>query len=238
MKKPKIIQKYKKSIILLDVVIPKENNQKQVGIRGTGFFISSDGKFITAAHVYNQIPKDQLNYLGALVPSETDEKGSTKYKRYEKLELLEIDIENDVALMKIITDDIINIPSIKNFGASEKVREGDDLLFLGYPLALELITLGFGVTLAANGCMVSCIKRRGQDGSLHFFVVDTHINNGSSGSPVFLSKTGKVIGIVSGKISQKVDLPDNKKVDIPANIGICRPAKYIVDLIKKNDEKK
>jgi S1-C subfamily serine protease len=67
---------------------------------------------------------------------------------------------------------------------------------------------------------------------LHFFLIDTHTNNGSSGSPLFSSESGKVIGVVSGKISVKIPAPDGKIVDIPANIGLCRPAKYINSLLK------
>src|SRR3989344_9680040 len=96
----KIIEKNKDAIVLVDIQIPKENNQKTIGIRGTGFVISEDGKFITNAHVYKQIPENELQYIGASVPAETNEKNITRYDRFE-IELLKIDEENDVALMKI-----------------------------------------------------------------------------------------------------------------------------------------
>lgn len=81
---------------------------------------------------------------------------------------------------------------------------------------------------------VSSVKRRGKDGSLHFFLMDTYTNNGSSGSPVFSKDTGEIIGIVSGKISARIPALDGKILDIPANIGICRPIQYVKDLIEKN----
>lgn len=228
----KIIEKNKNSIILVALYMPGENNQAKVSIRGTGFIISRDGKFITCAHVYKQIPQNELSYLEVSVPGKTDERGITHYDRY-KVKLLKMEEENDLALMQIISDKN-DFELIEDFGDSESVKEGDEIIFIGYPLATELLGMQFGITMSTNHCIISSVKRRGVDGSLHFFMIDTHINNGSSGSPVFLKDTGKVIGIASGRISSKITAPDGKIFDIPANMGICRPAKYIVDLINKN----
>lgn len=231
----KIIEKNKNSIILLDIAIPQQDGKTRRSIRGTGFIVSKDGKFITCAHVYNEISENERKFLGAMVPEKTDEKGITHYQRYE-IELLKIENENDFALMKIKPEKKDNFKAIEEFGNSESVKEGDEIIFLGYPLALELIIMGFGITMNANQCIISSVKRRGQDGSLHFFMIDTHINAGSSGSPVFSKNSGKVIGMASGKISAKVPLQDGKQVDIPANIGICRPISYAVNLINKKYE--
>lgn len=230
-----IIEKNKNAIVLVDVFIPNSegSNQGQLSVRGTGFIISSNGKFITNAHVYKQIPENELQYLGVRVSSKMNEKGIITYDRY-KAKLLNKDEENDIAVMEIVTDEPKEFSVIEGFGDSEVVREGEDVVFIGYPLATELLGLGFGITMSANKCIISAVKRRGVDGSLHFFFVDTHINNGSSGSPVFNQETGKVIGIASGKISQTVELPDKRKIDVPANMGLCRPVKYVGNLIEKS----
>jgi S1-C subfamily serine protease len=231
MKTTELIKKNKKAIILLAVTIPAENNQQSISIRGTGFMISSDGKFITNAHVYNEIPENEKMFLNAKIMDKDDEKGITHYKDY-KVRVIKIDNENDIALMQISeTDDKFEI--IDGFGDSENIVEGEEVIFMGYPLATELISIGFGITLSANACMISSVKKRGSDGSLHFFMIDTHVNNGSSGSPVFLKDSGKIIGIASGKISQRIPMPDGKIIDIPANMGICRPSKYIEEIINK-----
>lgn len=228
----KIIKKNKNSIALLALRIPEENdsNKGKISIRGTGFVISKDGKFITCAHVYKKIPSQELVYLEVSLPGKTDEKNITRYDRYET-KLLKIDEENDLALMQIVSDSDVEFESIDGLGNSESIKEGDSVVFLGYPLATEFLGMGFGITMSTNHCIISSIKRRGSDGSLHFFMLDTHINNGSSGSPVFSVDTGKVIGVTSAKISAKVPLPDGKIIDIPANMGICRPSKYINNLI-------
>lgn len=229
MKISEIIKQNKNSIIFLEIFIPKENNQALRSIKGTGFLVSSDGKFITNSHVYRQIQDGEKQYLRVMAPGKTDEKGILYYDGY-KTELLKQDEENDIALMKIVSDNIIFKP-VRAIENSESIRDGNEVVFLGYPLATELFSMGFGITMAANRCIISAIKRRATDGSMHFFMVDTHINNGSSGSPVFSVETGKVIGVASGRISAKIPLSENKTADIPANMGICRPSKYITNLI-------
>jgi len=229
MKISEIIEKNKNSIILVALYVPGENNQGKVSIRGTGFIISEDGKFLTCGHVYKQIPQNELPYLEVSVPGKTDERGITHYDRY-KVKLLKIDEENDFALMQIVSDK--KFETVEEIGNSESVKEGEEIIFTGYPLATELLGMQFGLTMNTNHCIISCVKRRMVDGSLHFFMVDTHINNGSSGSPVFSLETGKIIGIASGKISAKVPAPDGKIIDIPANMGICRPINYINNLLK------
>jgi len=231
MKITKTIEENKKSIVLVDLQMPGEGTQKKISVRGTGFVVSSDGKFITNAHVYKQIPESELQYLGVSVPGKTDDKNLTHYDRYE-IKLLEIDSENDIALMQITADR--KFETITDLGDSDSINEGEPVIYTGYPLATELLSMGFGITMTTNNCIISSIKRRGVDGSMHFFLIDTHTNNGSSGSPVFSLENGKVIGIVSGKISAKIPAPDGKIIDVPANIGLCRPIKYAINLIEKN----
>ncbi len=222
MKDSKIIEKNKNSVVLLEVAIPKEDGKVRRSIRGTGFIVSKDGKFVTCSHVYDKIPEKEREFLRIMVPDKTDKKGITHYKRY-RAELLRADKKEDAALLKIKSKNGREFRPVEKIGDPEVVQAGDDVLFLGYPLALEFIMMGFGITMNANRCIVSSVKRRGEDGSLHFFVVDTHINRGSSGSPVFLKSSGEVVAIASGKISAKVPVRDGKHADVPANIGICRP---------------
>jgi len=232
MKISEIISKNEKAIGIIDVVIPVENNQSKISVRGTGFVISEDGRFITCAHVYKQVPENEKKFLGIAVVEKMDEKGLTFYKRHT-LELVKIDEVNDIALLQIvkIAPDEKFTP-IQDFGDIKNIYEGEELVFIGFPLATELLGMKFGITLATNHCILSSVKRRGADGSLNFFMIDTHTNNGSSGSPVFSRDNGKLIGMISGKISAKVPAPDGKVIDIPANMGICRPVNYIKDILK------
>ena len=235
MKIQEIIEKNKNSVVLLQIEIPQGNNQNRLSIRGTGFIISGNGRFITNAHVYKQIPENELQYLKVSLPFGPDsDNGKIKYYKSYPVQLLAIDEENDIALMEIVNYDRKFFIAENNLENNlDSVREGDESIFIGYPLATDLLNMGFGITMTTNRCIISSIKRRLNDGSLHFFLIDTHTNNGSSGSPLFSVETSKVVGIVSGKISSRIPAPNGQMLDIPANIGLCRPIKYVIDLINK-----
>lgn len=235
MENSKIIKQNQNSVGFIDVRIPEQNDpaKNRTSIRGTGFIISKDGIFATNAHVYLEVAENEKQFLGFNLISKTNEKGLASYSRYQ-IELLKLDKENDLALFKIKSNERTSFETIKGLGNLETINEGDEMLILGYPLATEMLIMGFGITSTASQCIISAIKRKGQDGSLHFFLIDTHVNLGASGSPIFSKNTGEVIGIVSGRIGMKLpleQLKDNKGLEIPANIGICRPVNYLKDLI-------
>ena len=125
MKIQEIIEKNKGATILIDVVVYGSNNETKFSIKGTGFVISTDGKFITNAHVYKQVLESELKYLGASVPGKVNEKKLTPYDRYP-IKLLNIDEENDIALMQIVSDK--KFETVDKIGDSEKAREGDEVV--------------------------------------------------------------------------------------------------------------
>ncbi len=230
----KIFEQNKEAILILDLVMPGEKaGQNKISIRGTGFIIDDEGRFITSAHVYNEIPENERQYLGAKIWAKQNSKGVVRYEKRD-IELVGIDDENDIALMKLKSINNEKFKTVSGFGDDNKVTEGEDVVFIGFPLALELIMMQFGLTLSATKAIVSSVKRRTKDGSLHFFMIDSHINNGSSGSPLFHTESGKVIGVAGGKITAKVHGPEGKVFEIPANMGICRPINYIKKIIKEN----
>jgi len=235
MENSKIIKQNQKSVGFIDVRIPEQNDptKSRTSIRGTGFIVSKDGVFATNAHVFLEVLENERKFLGFNAISKIDEKGIASYTRYQ-IELIKIDKENDLALLKIKSSEEASFEPVKGLGNLEKIDEGDEMLILGYPLATELLAMGFGITYTSSQCIISAIKRKGKDGSLHFFLVDTHINLGASGSPIFSKNNGEVVGIVSGRIGIKIPIPnvqENKGLEIPANIGFCRPVNYLKDLI-------
>ena len=231
MNNSKIIEKNQDAVVLIDLTMPDGNGKFKISIRGSGFIISEDGKFITCAHVYNEILENERQFLGVKVLTKMDEKGIGHYDNF-KTKLLKMDKENDLVLMQIISEEKKKFTRIEKIGDSENVKNGDEIIFLGFPLAVELLTMGFGITMTANHVIISAIKRRGVDGSLHFFMIDTHVNNGSSGSPVFLRDSGKIIGIINCRISSKIPYAEGKIIDIPANMGTCLPVNYVKNLIE------
>ena len=223
----KIIEIARPSIGFIDIKKP-EGNGFSVSIRGTAFAVTNE-HFISCYHVYKEVPQEERQYLGIAIlenPGETIH----KYKRH-LIELIDFDEINDIALFKI-KDCSINFKGLQ-LDDSEKIKEGNEVLYVGFPLATVFLSMKLGVTLVSNKCIISAIKRKISDKALSFIQIDKHVSSGSSGSPLFLIKTGKVIGLISGHFEKKSkSVPD---VSMPEMMGIARPIGNAIKLLKKQN---
>ena len=219
--------------LLKTVAGPDGKQGQQVSIRGTGFLVSPDGLIATAAHVIKEIPEGEVHLLGVGFKGKPDENGIRAYTRV-KVSVYKVDSENDVALLKIDNSSNIKYPiSLESLlGKTEKLYEGDDILMIGYPLATEMLSMGFGITESSYSAIVSTMKRKADNGALHFFLINTHLNKGASGSPVFDLKSGSIVGIATGTIQSKTQIEKDKIIEVPSNIGLCRPINYLANLLK------
>ena len=221
-----IIKRAKPSIGFLDI---RKNGggQMQDSIRGTVFAVDSQ-HFLTCAHVYQQIPEDDRQYIGISV-LEPSTKKTLNYKRFSA-KMVDLDQANDVALFKIESC-TISFRSL-SLGDAEMLEEGNELIYTGFPLATEFLSMGLGITLASTKCIVSAIKRRFADESLDFIQIDAHASSGSSGSPIFSLNDGRVVGIVAGNFGQQSKAV--KDIRMPEMMGIVRPIGYGIKLLLKN----
>lgn len=171
---------------------------------GSGFFINSDGDFITNAHVVHQAKSVyiQLPSLG---------------KRIIDMEVISISPERDLALLRVKPEGKImiekylgSIPFLE-LGNSDTIRRSDEVLALGYPLGMHSLKSTTGV--------VSGRER-------HLIQMSAAINPGSSGGPL-LNSQGKVIGINSSGVVEaqnvgyaipindlKIILPDLREIKV------------------------
>lgn len=143
--------------------------QQENEASGTGFIISEDGYIVTNRHVVKDFD---------------DFKVTLSNEREYEAKLIGTDDSMDVALLKI---DGKGLTSLK-IGDSEKMRIGDRVLALGYPLSL-----GFSVTSG----IISGIGRdfRNSDFDVASYIqTDADITFGNSGGPLVNTK-GEVIAI-------------------------------------------
>lgn len=205
------------------VGIAYRSSPEQAVILGSGFFVSDDGTILTSAHIYNQTPKEYLSNLCAIVMSKRDAHGGEEYA-WLPINLVSKDDRNDIAFFK--TDRRQETyPKPLMLGDSDKVELGDDVYFMGFPYAGNLMNEGWGITLIANRGMISNIKLDGGD-ELHprsFFIVDAASNPGNSGSPLIDEASNKVIGVMS--VSFRIQSKTDKDLDIrePVHISGARP---------------
>ena len=140
---------------------------------GSGFIIDSTGLVITNAHVVAGESRVDV-WL-------------TNGRRYEA-SVLERDAVSDLALVKIDGSGSFDTIPIGNPG---RVRVGDEVLALGFPLADRI-----GTNLTVTRGIIS--STRTVDG-IELLQTDAALNPGNSGGPL-VNRDGEVIGVNTSKI--------------------------------------
>lgn len=158
-------------------------------VRGTGFFIDSNGYILTNAHVV-----DQSVALWIEIP--------TIGKRRIAAQLVGICHRVDVALLRIVDKELAELKELLGeitplvLGDSDNLFRADEVMALGYPLQ-ESFKSTIGVISGRQGYLIQ---------------TDAPINFGNSGGPL-CNEQGEVVGIVVSKTTNA----DNTGYAIPIN---------------------
>jgi serine protease Do len=200
--------------------------------RGTGFAVGDGTLIATNLHVLpDAIDTEHFEMLAILVPG--PERGKVQYREARRMAL---DAGTDLALLKV---DGAPLPALQ-LGDSDAVREGQAILFTGFPIGAAL-----GPYPATHGGMVSAITpiaippgrsaeldpkviRRLTIGSFPIFQLDATAYPGNSGSPIYDAATGEVLGVVN-----MVFVKGTKESALtqPSGITYAIPAKYLQDMM-------
>ncbi len=206
-------------------------NPQQVTIVGSGFCVSDDGKLLTAAHVWNQIPENLKANVKAFVMVEEKMDYLNRYQ-WITVKLVSKNDPDDIAILQLEEYKETLLKPLE-LGDSDRLDVGQDVYFIGFPYAAQLINDGFGVTLVVNKGIISVVKRDGQkpEHPRSWIFVDTISNPGNSGCPLIDVETNKVIGVnsISFRIGSKVK-PD---LDIrePMHIAGAKPINLAKSLL-------
>ena len=170
-----------------------KNSKDKVGLAGIGSGAVIDaekGYVVTNAHVV----KDGLGFLINLPDG-----------RIVKARLVGIDLATDIAVLQA---DDMRVDAV-NIGDSDRLRVGDVVFAVGYPLGLEQsISLG----------IISGLGRSASSDSLQDFIqTDAAINSGNSGGPL-LDSRGRLIGINTAIVS-KSGGNNGIGFSVPANLA-------------------
>ncbi len=142
-------------------------------VRGTGFFISSDGYILTNNHIVENAEKIIIHSLQG--------------EEY-KAEVVGSDPPTDLALLKVIQKNL----QFAELGDSARLKVGEWVLAIGNPLGFEH-TVSAGIVSAKGRQLIqSSTAPSYQD----FIQTDAAINRGNSGGPL-VNMRGEVIGITS-----------------------------------------
>ncbi len=165
---------------------------------GTGFFISSDGYFITAQHVVKEVT--DFSKIHFSLPEVTMVKHITHVKDWPEydISLLKTDFlkNNTRELFKEREDFPYLEPDFNNY------MEGTPVYSYGFPLPETFIRGNFGfvnintrVTSAVISSTKEKVKAFRSPSDAKFYSIDNSLIYGNSGGPVILQESGKVIGL-------------------------------------------
>ena len=199
---------------------------------GTGFVVGDGTTIVTNAHVIPQLlDTERGEGLALLIPGPAREAQLRPATRGPD------DPAHDLALLRIQGASLPAL-AIRDSGS---VREGESVLFTGYPIGAVL-----GPFPATHRGMISAITpiaipaahssqlrpdlvRRLAEGPFPVFQLDATAYPGNSGSPVYDPDTGEVIGVVN-----MVFVKSTKEAALtqPSGITYAIPSRYLVELLK------
>lgn len=225
----KKIKKIKSSIITIGF----NPNPQQITIIGSGFCVSDDGRILTAAHLYNKLNEEQRRNLKVNVMVEQNKDKDFERYHWIPISLVDKSDKDDLAIFQLGEYKNTLLKKLE-FGDSEKVGIGQEVYFIGFPYAAQLINEGFGITLVVNKGMVSNIKRDGIDPThpRNWLIVDAISNPGNSGCPLIDVKTNKVIGVMTIAFRTQSQIMKNLDIREPMHIAGAKPINLAKNLLK------
>jgi serine protease Do len=224
------IENVKPSIVGVGTV--QRMRSPPVNILGTGFVLDDGFHVITSAHVIPEI-LDVANKESYTVIT-----GKGRDPEFRAATIVAIDKEHDLALLKFSGT---ALPAME-IGDAGKVREGQTLIFTGFPIGM---ILGFypvthramvssitPVVLPAHNSRQLNAKLIGQlqKSAYAVFQLDGTAYPGSSGSPLYDPETGLVYGVVN-----MVFVKGKKEAALsnPSGITYAIPGNYIRELMRR-----
>ena len=226
---PDTIEKIKPSIVAIGTF--QKTRRPPAVFRGTGFVVA-DGLYVaTNAHVLpDKMDKERKEIL-AIFAGKADQ-----VEIREATQVAE-DRDHDLVLLKISGRPLAPL----TFGDSQRVREGENYAFTGFPIGMVL-----GLNAVTHKATISAITPNVipqlSDQQLdkkvlarltapyNVFQLDGTAYPGNSGSPLYHPETGQVIGIIN-----KVFIQETKETIIqkPSGISYAIPTNFLQDLLKK-----
>jgi serine protease Do len=224
-----MIDRIRPSIVAVGTVEPSRNPPFQ--FRGTGFVIGDGTLIATNKHV---LPADvdatKRELVSIAIPARN---GSAQIR---PATIVALDADHDVALLKISGPPL---PALK-LGDSNRVREGDALAFIGFPIgsiiglfpathrALVSAITPVALTQPSSRSLDAQLIRKLQAGTFRIFQLDATAYPGNSGSPMFDPATGDVVAIVNSTL---VKAGKESALSQPSGISYAVPIDFLAALL-------
>jgi len=201
------------------ILLPNAQKQGMPTATGTGFFLSPDGWFMTAAHVVtedgqsNGVVRKDID--SSWLMKETRIPGGPQGAMCQFISFEHIIPEMDVALLKVDFAQNSNKEWLKGKTAfpflqvsSRDLEEGESVYAFGYPLPETTVHAGAGMHVGTTSlcprvtsAIVSSTFEQGRmmitGNDPKVYVLDKALNYGNSGGPIVSVETGNVHALCS-----------------------------------------
>lgn len=167
---------------------------------GTGMVISKYGFVITCDHVIREETNIEVK----------------KGKRVISARVYKRNHGKDIAILKVDN----GLPFIKSFLDPVTIENRENIYVLGYPVGKKSVNSTKGIVSAID---------RDSDGIIKRVQIDASINPGNSGGPVVSTESGRVIGMVTKKLTHHDEFPGTQL----EGIGFCIPINTILSVISR-----
>ncbi len=223
------IPEVKRAVVAVGTVSPLR--QPKAKFLGTAFVVADGQHVLTNAHVLPEVLDAEQQEELALFVGEGSEARGRRASR------VAVDARHDLALLRFGGRPL---PSL-SLGASDRVREGEDYAFTGFPIGMVL-----GLHPVTHRGMISAVTPiatpRGKAGELtgtqikrltkpfQVFQLDATAYPGNSGSPLYDPGDGRVVGIVN-----MVFVKESKEaiLERPSGITYAIPIEHARKLLGK-----
>lgn len=230
---PDTVERVKPAVVLVGTYRATDNPRFQYV--GTGFVVGDGLRVVTNAHVTQRIKTQGDNAPDLVVQVRS---GATAWVM-RQARLLEANQEQDLALLQI------DGPAVQalSVAASGRVREGDDLAFMGFPIGGVLgfssvthrATVSSITTMALPSPTGQQLSERAirsmRAGPQQVFQLDATAYPGNSGGPLFDPQNGAVLGVISMVLIKGTR---ESALSQPTGITYAIPSRYVLEMLARH----
>jgi S1-C subfamily serine protease len=224
-----IVQRIKPSVVAVGSY--QSTRRPPANLRGTGFVVADGVHVITNAHVLpEQLNTDRREKLAVFI-------GRGERTEFRQAKKVAVDVEHDIAVLQIPGP---SLPALA-LGDDSTVRDGESVAFTGFPIAPVLglypVTHRGIVSSITPAAIAPPSSRLLDNRMIHrleenysVFQLDATAYPGNSGSPLYGTETGDVIGIVSSVFIKETK---EKILQDPSGISYAIPIRYAKALLAR-----
>jgi hypothetical protein len=187
--------------LILTFLVSTSNAEKRRSGNGSGFFITSDGYFVTNHHVAADSDGLEVKMGDKTYPAR----------------IVKLDPANDIAVLKV--DGTFACLAL---GSDLETRAGDDVFTIGFPM-VDLM----GEAPKTTHGIVNAVS--GIEDDPRVFQISVQIQPGNSGGPLMQKSTGSVIGVTSSSLNTRKFIKEGQA--LPQNVNYAMKASYIRPLL-------